>query len=57
MNMKRIIITALVPEDSVDGLNSELSALIETKHSGKLGDIQVSDAPPQGSGATLSGVS
>ncbi len=55
MKMKRIIVTALVPEDSVDGLNSELSVLIETKHSGKLGDIQVSDAPVEGAGATLAG--
>lgn len=54
--MKKVVITAIVPKESVDDLKSELSELIETKHSGKLGDVQVLDVLPQGSGATLAGV-
>ena len=55
--MKRIDLTALVPDNIVGELNTEITKLIESKFGGKVKGLNVSNTPPQGAGATLRGVS
>ncbi len=54
--MKRIMIGALVPDEKVNEVNKKIVELIE-KVKGKITDQHVSNAPPQGAGATLGSVS
>ncbi len=52
--MKKIMMSAVVKEGTEEDLAKAIKALIVAK--GGTVDIQVSDAPPTGSGATLAGV-
>ena len=52
--MKKIMMSAMVEDNQIDIITAAIKELIESRK-GKV-DIQVSDAPPQGSGATLSDV-
>ena len=52
--MKKITMSAIVEDGTEEKLSQELRALIALKN-GTV-DIQISDAPPKGSGATLAGV-
>lgn len=51
--MKRIDLTALVPDNTVDELNTEIKNIIENKYGGKVKGQNVSNTPPTGAGATL----
>ena len=55
MSMKKVVFGVLVPEESIQELQKKIQEFVESKK-GKAGEMQVSDAPPQGAGATLSGV-
>ncbi len=51
--MKRLDITAQVPENIVDELNAEIKELIENKFGGKVKDMFVAEVNvPKGAGTT-----
>ena len=51
--MKRIDITAQVPENTVDELNAEIKGLIEKKYGGEVKEMFVAEINiPKGAGTT-----
>ncbi len=53
--MKKIDLTAIVPENSVDELSAEIKEIIENKYGGKVKNLSASN-PQAGSGAMLRSV-